>query len=89
MSTLIDGKHPKQIVIEYYDDLIARVDVYAEEMLEKIKDDEVMKCEEDSILTKVSIFSNFHFMRENTAFKEIKSIQTVQNTVLVLIHDFT
>jgi hypothetical protein len=41
-TTLINGKHPKIVVIEYYDELISRVDVYAEELLETIKDDEIM-----------------------------------------------
>lgn len=41
MSSLINaGKHPKIVIIDYYDDLIAQLEVYAEEMLEMIKDDE-------------------------------------------------
>jgi hypothetical protein len=38
-STLIDGKHYKIIVINYYDDLIAELDVHAEVTLDKYKDD--------------------------------------------------
>lgn len=41
-TSLIDGKHPKKIVIDYYDDLIAQVDIYAEELLETIKDDAIV-----------------------------------------------
>jgi hypothetical protein len=38
MSSLIDGKHPKIVIIDYYDDLISQVDIYAEETLEKTAD---------------------------------------------------
>lgn len=37
MTSLIDGKHPKIVIIDYYDDLISQVDIYAEEYLEKLK----------------------------------------------------
>jgi hypothetical protein len=37
---LIDGKHPKVLVIDYYDNLVSDVDIYAEELLKKTKDDE-------------------------------------------------
>jgi hypothetical protein len=40
MSSLIDGKHPKIVIIDYYDDLISQVDICAEETLEKTQDDE-------------------------------------------------
>jgi hypothetical protein len=40
-ASMKDGKHYKQVVIEYYDDLIAQVDAFAEEILEEIKDDEI------------------------------------------------
>jgi hypothetical protein len=50
MASLVNGKHPKQIVIEYYDDLISDVDIYAEEILKKIKDDEVLNDEENEVL---------------------------------------
>lgn len=46
MSTLINGKHYKQVVIEYYDDLIAQVDAYAEERLKEIKDHEICESNE-------------------------------------------
>lgn len=36
MSVLIENKHPKVIIIDYYDDLISRVDIYAEDFLKKI-----------------------------------------------------
>lgn len=39
-STLINGKHYKQVLIEYYDDLIAQLDIQAESTLDKFKDDE-------------------------------------------------
>jgi hypothetical protein len=35
--SLIDGKHPKLVIIDYYDDLISRLEIYAEETLEKMK----------------------------------------------------
>lgn len=35
-NLLIDGKHPKKIVIDYYDELINQVDIYAENILENI-----------------------------------------------------
>jgi hypothetical protein len=40
MTSLINGKHPKQVIIDYYDDLIAQVDIYAEETLKNVKIDE-------------------------------------------------
>jgi hypothetical protein len=40
-ATLIDGKNPHgQLVNDYYDDLIAEVDVYAAEILKNIKDND-------------------------------------------------
>lgn len=40
MSVLINGKHPKQVIIDYYDDLIYKLDIYAEEYLKKIANNE-------------------------------------------------
>jgi hypothetical protein len=49
-SQLINGKHYKQVVIEYYDDLIARLDVNAEERMKQIKDDDEFSKYETTII---------------------------------------
>jgi hypothetical protein len=43
-TTLIDGKHPKIVIIEYYDDLIAQVDVYTGETMKKVPKDEMIEA---------------------------------------------
>jgi hypothetical protein len=40
ITSLINGKHPKQVIIDYYDDFIAELDIYAEETLKNVKNDE-------------------------------------------------
>jgi hypothetical protein len=60
LSALINGKHYKQVVIDYYDDLIARLDVEAEETLEKFKnDDEFNKYENKKALICIINMDNF------------------------------
>lgn len=42
MSTLINGKHYKLLVIDYYDELISQIDIHAENLLKEICDDEII-----------------------------------------------
>jgi sulfur relay (sulfurtransferase) complex TusBCD TusD component (DsrE family) len=69
-SSLIDGKHYKQVVNDYYDDLIARLDVYAEERMEKIKDDVAFdKDENQNLIDKDRmrfLFIENHFIEGKT-----------------------
>lgn len=48
-SALINGKHYKKVVIDYYDDLIAELDIYAEEVLKKLAYDEYLDWEENDL----------------------------------------
>lgn len=41
-------KHPKQVIIEYFDTLINKVDIYVEELLEIYNDDETLEKSETS-----------------------------------------
>lgn len=51
MSSLIKGKTPKKIVIDYYDDLICQVEIYAEKCLKRLKDDtSLMSVKEDDFV---------------------------------------
>jgi hypothetical protein len=54
-SSLIDGKHYKQVVIEYYDDLIAQMDVHAEEQIEKFKNDNEFNVYENKKVLKQTL----------------------------------
>jgi hypothetical protein len=70
-STLINGKHYKQVVIEYYDDLIAQLDVHAEEQLEKFKNDDDFNKYESKKANKPT--KEFYYKKEKF-FKEISKI---------------
>jgi hypothetical protein len=65
--SLINGKHPKQIIIDYYDDLINQLDIYAEESLEKISNtDESI----DDNIPPISIW--FKIERDPDLYKSIE-----------------
>jgi hypothetical protein len=86
-STLINGKHYKQVVIEYYDDLIAQLDVHAEITLDKFKDDNAFnKSHGQKMLKPRQLFYNslgFFFEKEFEPFKDPLSFKYRFNDELV------
>jgi hypothetical protein len=90
MSALIDGKHPKIVIIDHYDDLIARLDVYAEETLEKLKGDEYINdYEKKEEYSYVEEFFNFDqiFERDQNSDKYTFD-DPIQSQRYILLKDF-
>ena len=52
MSVKKAPKHPKQLIIDHYDSLVNKVDVYVEQLMEKYGDDELLEESESRAITK-------------------------------------
>jgi hypothetical protein len=93
MTALIDGKHPKIIIIDYYDDLISRLDIYAEETLENVKENEYVnvKVFENEEQNKEAIDNRYNSVKEQ--FKDPYSDEytfddAIESRKGVLLKDF-
>lgn len=100
-STLIKGKHYKQVIIDYYDDLIAQVDIYAEIILEKVSNSEIFKdydekskIEEDEKINDLNSESNLYFQSIESKFKDPYTStytfqpETIEFNETFLVNDF-
>lgn len=52
MSVKKVPKHPKQLIIDHYDSLVNKLDVYVEQLIEKYGDDELLEESESRAVTK-------------------------------------
>lgn len=66
----INGKHPKRIVIDYYDDLISQVDIYAEDCLKKISDDDYLIEAQDDNFQDLEDSTNSYYQRIEKQFED-------------------